>query len=580
MITPDCKPTVAAGHIWSLLWQDYPYYEVIVPARFKDDLGDLANMRNVRMVDTQEAGGSFKQAMLQVVSGAYICYLEDALFWTDIAIATLVTRLDNDRIDFGAVCPVQRFKKDSPTVMRLPFSPDLCTVSKRTWYNAFDNSLNNKVMRIGSLQSKGFVFSDTPQKDSKVLYDTLAYRKYRDIQINCREKNDFFVSRAGYSKLQYKFIYAVHRIQHEAIQRAYERVVDEIENTIKPRLRSLVPVKKQILFFSNRGGGTLPPNLKAVYDLLPGKKVIMTETLPHSRDYLDEVVRVMDASKVIVTDDYLHELPRTVTKKNQSIIQLWHAAGAFKKFGLDCFGTSITKERQVHGRYTAVMVSSESIREIYAHAFGIPVKKVLALGTPRTDQLMDKAANLSIANAVRSRLPQIVGKKVILYSPTFRQQMSTQVVWDHGIDWHKLSEQLGDDCVMLVHKHPLEKFDLVQGTYKNVFEVDDENINDLLRVADCLVTDYSSVVFDAALLDVPMLFYCPDYDTYERDFYLKFPDDLPGEMITRPEEIVDMALEVMDSPVNDKMARFVDTYLSACDGHSAQRIADYIKGLM
>ena len=77
-----------------------------------------------------------------------------------------------------------------------------------------------------------------------------------------------------------------------------------------------------------------------------------------------------------------------------------------------------------------------------------------------------------------------------------------------------------------------------------------------------------------------MLFYCPDYDTYERDFYLKFPDDLPGEMITRPEEIVDMALEVMDSPVNDKMARFVDTYLSACDGHSAQRIADYIKGLM
>jgi predicted glycosyltransferase len=57
---------------------------------------------------------------------------------------------------------------------------------------------------------------------------------------------------------------------------------------------------------------------------------------------------------------------------------------------------------------------------------------------------------------------------------------------------------------------------------------------ELLALADVVVTDYSSVIFDASLLGTPMVFYCPDFDTYERDFYLDYPADLPVPWRTHP----------------------------------------------
>ncbi len=577
--TPECKKGTFKKHLAYLVAQDYPLFEILVPSSLADQLGAYRKLPCVRIIETSHTKGLFKQSMLSLAKGSYLTFLEDELFWIGGTLSALVKRLNDDRIDFAAARPTEPI--DAPKLKTLlpPFEKDRCTVSRRSRFNALDNSLNNKVIRVGVLQARHFTFTDNSAHDSTRLYAELAYRKYRDLLLLCQQKNSFFINRAYSSKLRYKLEYGFDRILHGGIQRRAAEWLESLCDTCREFLVDHRIIRNQMLFFSNRGNGDLTPNLRCVYDLLGGKKVIQTESLPHSRAHIKRIEREISRSRIIVTDDYLHELPRIKLKPEQSIVQLWHAAGAFKKFGLDCFGVSISKERAVHGSYKAVMVSSEGVRDIYANAFGISKDVVLALGTPRTDELLDAKRNQDIAEALYERLPIARDRKVVLYCPTFRQQMAQQVVWNTGIDWQALSDELGHDYLILVHKHPLEKFELVNGTYPNIREVDDIPTNDLLRICDCILTDYSSVIFDAALLDIPMAFYCPDIEEFERDFYLSFPDDLPGEMVSDPEMISNLIKHAIEKGPDERLSQFKEFYVGSCDGHSSQRIADYIKGL-
>ncbi len=95
---------------------------------------------------------------------------------------------------------------------------------------------------------------------------------------------------------------------------------------------------------------------------------------------------------------------------------------AFKRFGLDA-PSQLThlEELRTHAQYTAVCVSSEHCRQFYAHAFGIPMEKVLATGVPRTDILLDAARRRELREQLLKKHPILDGKKVILFCPTFRE---------------------------------------------------------------------------------------------------------------------------------------------------------------
>jgi CDP-glycerol glycerophosphotransferase (TagB/SpsB family) len=83
-----------------------------------------------------------------------------------------------------------------------------------------------------------------------------------------------------------------------------------------------------------------------------------------------------------------------------------------------------------------------------------------------------------------------------------------------------------------------------------------------------------------ALLDKPILFYCYDYDTYDRDFYLDYDNDLPGRIVRSQEEFVSALNDEETYIVSDKMRGFIRRYMGACDGHSAERISAYIRELL
>ena len=92
-----------------------------------------------------------------------------------------------------------------------------------------------------------------------------------------------------------------------------------------------------------------------------------------------------------------------------------------------------------------------------------------------------------------------------------------------------------------------------------------------------MITDYSSVIYDACLLDVPMVFYCPDYKEYERGFYLDFPDDLPCEMVTDGEKLLTAIRNAKENPPVSKIEKFRNEQMSACDGNSTRRAVELIK---
>ncbi|MEI6580339.1 MAG: CDP-glycerol glycerophosphotransferase family protein, partial [Eubacteriales bacterium] len=295
----------------------------------------------------------------------------------------------------------------------------------------------------------------------------------------------------------------------------------------------LMPMHNRVLFYTIRAQGKLLENSRCVFDNLDTEKKVLAYTLPHSFLVQLKMRYNLLTNKVIVTDDYVRYLRMFKLRKVQKVVQLWHACGAFKRFGLDA-PSRLTKEeeKRTHSQYSAVCVSSEPCREHYAHAFGINVDAVLPIGVPRTDTLINPESRAKLRENMLSKHPLLKGKKIILFCPTFRELNSKPAEYDPQIDWGKLNSELAEGEIFIIKKHPIMKEDYLKGKMVDkIVDLSDEPTSELLAAADLVITDYSSVIFDAAALGCPMLFYCPDFESYDRDFYLKYPEDLPGPVV-------------------------------------------------
>jgi CDP-glycerol glycerophosphotransferase (TagB/SpsB family) len=182
-----------------------------------------------------------------------------------------------------------------------------------------------------------------------------------------------------------------------------------------------------------------------------------------------------------------------------------------------------------------------------------------------------------LRNSVYEMHPEFRGKKIYLYAPTFREKDGNRIEYNPRIDWDALSAELAEDEIFVIRRHPVMKYDLINKEYNNIKDLSQESTLALTAVSDVLITDYSSVIYDACLLDVPTVFYCPDYKEYDRGFYLSFPDDLPGEMITEGKGLAAAIRRAKENPPVDRIEKFRNGQLSACDGHSAERVAALIK---
>lgn len=225
-----------------------------------------------------------------------------------------------------------------------------------------------------------------------------------------------------------------------------------------------------------------------------------------------------------------------VPKEGQKYVQCWHGT-PFKKIGCDieAGGNATSTLEEIHNEYTneakkiSLMISpSRFCTEKLVSSFNLKElgkeDRIIEKGYPRNDALFKFDSEK--VKSIKNRLGIPADKKVILYCPTFRDNQfgGEGYKLDVEIDFDSLKKNCGDDFVVIFRAHYFiaEKFDFkkYEGYVINGSDYDD--INDLYIISDVLITDYSSVFFDYANLNRPILFYLYDvseYTTKMRDFY-------------------------------------------------------------
>lgn len=354
-----------------------------------------------------------------------------------------------------------------------------------------------------------------------------------------------------------------------------------------------MPVKMNRVTFISGRRSELSGNEKFVYDKLKDIKGIDFQFLMFSSakghyniENIKRFFELYTTSRVVIVDDYFRMLNIVPKKDDVKLFQLWHACGAFKTFGFTRIGKDGGPRQWAknHRMYDYAVVSSKNIAKHYAEGFGIPDSCVLPSGVPRTDIFCDSRYKEKTRAAFFKKYPQLKNKKIILFAPTFRGkgQMSAYYPTDK-FNPNEICSALGDEYAIIIKLHPFckEKYKIEEKYKDRITDLSNaDELNDLLFVTDLLITDYSSVVFEASLLDIPMLFYAFDLDEYieNRDFYYDFKEFIPGKTVFSQDELI-KAVQSNDFE-NEKVEKFKHKFFDDIDGQSSQRVANKIISLL
>ena len=259
--------------------------------------------------------------------------------------------------------------------------------------------------------------------------------------------------------------------------------------------------------------------------------------------------------------------------KKSIVVQLWHGAGAFKKFG---FYTKWNKWRKFWREkdiknWDVVFCSSDSVVNIYSKAFGgFDKKKIVVNGLPRNDILFE-------LNKKRDDLRKnfkINKEKIILFAPTFRDK----VPWEHYINIAKdinfLATSISSEFKIALRLHQsIPKFILTYIDFSRILDLNAVKTEEALVISDILITDYSSIIFDFALLERPILFYAPDLNDYydRRGFYFDYKSFVPGHISYTKEELLESIKKFDYTKWKTKIIEFKSKFNPYFDGKNSER---------
>ena len=354
------------------------------------------------------------------------------------------------------------------------------------------------------------------------------------------------------------------------------------------------------ILFSSDSRADLGGNLKLVYDRMVARGLdrefeLLTLFKPgivvrrSIRDRL-RLPWLLARVDTIVIDDYQPVIYR-IHVPDVTIVQLWHAVGAFKTVGYSRVGKpgAPNPYGRVHKNYTWATVSARDDIAVYAEAFGIPESHVVATGIPRVDPMFDLGRRNASRAAVAEAFPETVGRTVILFAPTFRGHGAKTATYDNTqVDVEALHALCVDrDAVCLVRMHPFvrEPLDVPETFRDRIIDASATTpsgapspveTNDLLFAVDLLITDYSSIVYEYSILGRPMLFFAYDLDDYvaSRDFYEPFESFVPGRIVRTFGELLDAIRR--DDYEADKVGPFARRHFDHLDGGSTDRVIDLI----
>ena len=303
---------------------------------------------------------------------------------------------------------------------------------------------------------------------------------------------------------------------------------------------------------------------------------VKLKNIPRVFGFFFRKSRLLASSKYVFLNDNFMPMAFLNFKKGAVVTQLWHAEGAFKRFGLSIKQPENVRKNEIAGnkRLSYVVCSSKSVVPIYAEAFGMREEQVLPLGAPRADYLLKEENKTKAVTKIENLFPVSKGKQILLYAPTFRDTKEENEKLLSNFDFELFKREFVDEYAVFVKLHPQvhENVSLPSFAF-DVTEYDD--VRELVLAADVLVTDYSSICMDFSLLSKKTVFFAFDEEKYtkERNFCFDYKTELPGEIAKTTEEVIEL---LRAEPDEEKNKKFRDKNFDFLDCESAKRVADAI----
>lgn len=285
----------------------------------------------------------------------------------------------------------------------------------------------------------------------------------------------------------------------------------------------------------------------------------------------------MATSEAVVLDSYCIAASVLKHKKTLLIVQMWHSVGTMKKFGYSILdkeegsSSKIAHLMKMHANYDYILVAGDGYRDHLSQGFNYPHDKIITLPLPRVELLKSTSYSDKTISEIYETYPELKEKTNILYVPTFRKKDDTAFIdalknLCDGIDYDKYN--------LIVKPHPLT--DLTGFSNSNVLIDKRYSSFDMLFVSDVVISDYSCIMYEAAVLNKPIYLYTYDYDEYmrTRDIYMDYRQEVPGPICDTADELV-TAIDRGNYDY-DKLDIFLNKYVYMGSNHETEDIINFI----
>ncbi|QHA93640.1 CDP-glycerol glycerophosphotransferase family protein [Bacillus sp. N1-1] len=366
----------------------------------------------------------------------------------------------------------------------------------------------------------------------------------------------------------------------------------------------VLPINNKVIVFQSFHGKSYSCNPKAIYEELVDSKKnyksvwvinnLNTEipgnpikVRPHSLKYY----YYMAVGKFFVNNG---NFPDFYEKRNGAVhLQTWHGT-PLKKLGFDIDPTSESYAENTspallerNKRWDYLIGPNDYTSTILKRAFAFN-KTTLDIGYPRNDVLLKRNKEDKL-RAIKKKLNIPDDKKVMLYAPTWRDYEfhngANFQPYQFKFDLERMREKFGNEYVLLVRLHYRDAMRIQLEGYEdfvyNVSSYDD--IQELYLISNLLITDYSSVMFDYANLNRPMIFFAydmPRYATQVRGFYFDFQKEAPGPIVISEEKLFHAIdnIDRIQQTYRKKYKDFTSKFCHLDDGKAARRTIEEVLG--
>lgn len=303
-----------------------------------------------------------------------------------------------------------------------------------------------------------------------------------------------------------------------------------------------------------------------------------------------EYLKMINSAEFLITNSrtdpwhiYWHKRPE------QKYLMLWHGGAALKKVERDAeekLGYSYWRKAKRDSEVCDLMISGcRANTDLIKRSFWYS-GEVLEAGIPRNDIFFNKELHRQIRERLNREYNIPEENRIVMYAPTFRRSGSIE---PYRINWHELIPHLrekfdGTNITILLRLHPNLIGKVDTSSLQNSPEVIDmtryHDMQELLCISDMLITDYSSSMFDYAMLRRPCLLYATDVKQYDRGYYYDFAE-LPFPLAENGAELVKLIANFNFESYLKELDNFLNNTLGMKErGVAAKELAEWIRKKM